>query len=291
MKYLFLFETFIDFTEDKNKSEKKVSNKIDTIYEDDNLSIKVVKSLEASKCISDPQWCSTNSYGFYKHNLSSNLYRFIFKDGYKLRLTWDYLDWDHKSYSDGTHWGQGGTINGDKAYYLHIRPRDEKNPFEFDYNRDDDRKYMVDKIEGIPQKARDAVYKYQDQHKSEKNDLYLKLYKEIEKIKVINITNVKNDVYRIDYSVTLTYLGNKFKVIAYVYPGDRSFSFTLYGSDFEKYFKNRYAFMEEKTINNYLSDKAIEWIKKNDNKEYLKIKSGVPLKDNPYVYIEDQTDE
>lgn len=288
MKHLVLFETFIELPA-KDKNFKKGINKIDTIYEDENLSVKVVKSLQASKSISDPQWCSTTASGFYKHNLTSNLYRFIFKDGYKLRLTWDYLDWD-QNYTSGTHWGAGGTLPGGwRVNYSHIRPRDENHPFEFDYQKYDDRQYMVDKINSIPKKAIEAAHKYQDQHKAEKNSLYLKLYKEIEKIKVINVITKPDTIHQFEYRVMINYLGKEFVLVAYVYSNRKDIEFRFYQTSFEKFFKNRYAFMESKTINEYLSDKTIEWLKLNKNREYLKLR-GVPIIDDE-VYIDDQSED
>jgi len=51
------------------------------------------------------------------------MYRITFSDGYKLRLTWDYIDEEASelgSYSGGTHWGQGGIVYGDKNFMMFL---------------------------------------------------------------------------------------------------------------------------------------------------------------------------
>lgn len=269
MKHLILFEKF---------TESKKNTVI--IYEDDDLVVKLVRTLDSSKKISDPQWCSTSPHGFYYHNLTANMFRFIFSDGYKLRLTWDYLPWDGNSYSGGTHWGQGGTINGEPAFYHNIRPKNEDKPFEFDYHKDDYRQYMVDRITQIPKSAIEAVTKYHKDNERYKTSLYNKLYKEVEKIKVIDVkddekerVNLKYDLY---YNITLLYNNKRYTIPCSYYrpvnsPQDLRFRF--YGTTFIKEFKNKYAFSEEKTISNYLKDKTVEWMKLHDKEEYNKFKS------------------
>jgi len=260
MKHLFLFETFIEF-EKERQSKKETPKNTHLIYSDEEMTIKVVKTLDSSKTISDPQWCSTSSEGFYRHNLTSNMYRFTFKDGYKLRLTWDYYS--------GSTWGQGGVMsNGEKAPYFVISPNDINDPFKFNYKKNDYRQYMVDKIGQIPKEAIDAVYEYQQKHSMEKSALYKGMYKEIEKIIIIGVEKSVDD--RNDfYDINAKYNGSvyKFKMIS-------GFSLWSLGSEFRKDFKNKYALSEIITLRKYIIDKTIEWLKSNNKVLYLQIRSN-----------------
>ncbi len=275
MKHLFLFETFIEFKKER-QSKKETPKNTHLIYSDEEMTIKVVKTLDSSRAVSDPQWCSTRAEGFYKHNLTSNMYRFIFKDGYKLRLTWDYFDWD-QSYSGGTHWGQGGSINGEEASYTTIRPKDESNPFNFDYNKGNDKQFMVNRIKSIPKEAIDDIYKYQELHKKEKLALFNSLYKEIEKIKIIGFEQCKERSYL--YEISAKYDGRiyKFKMTS-------GFSLWSLGSEFRKDFKNKYALSEIITLKKFIIDKTIEWLKSNKKELYLKIKynKDTDSEDSPF---------
>lgn len=259
---IYLFETFIELEKKRGKEILKTEHKkAELIYKDDNLKIYVPKNLEATKKVSDPQWCTNNKSGFYKHNLTSNLYRFHFSDGYMLRLTWDYFD-HMGDYSGGTHWGQGGMYNGERANYCYIRPKDEYHPFEFDYNKGDYRQYMVNKIKEIPQKAKDIVYQYQKDHQKEKLSIFNSMYKEIEKIKILNVKDIE-DKYLYDTIITILYNGKKYDIEL----SKSSFSYSShlmlrFSKEFEKDFKVKYALYDE-TIRSYLYDKIKEWIKKN----------------------------
>ena len=284
MKYLFLFETFIEF-EKERQSKKETPKNTHLIYSDDKMTIKVVKTLDSSKAISDPQWCSTTPDMFYRHNLTANMYRFTFKDGYKLRLTWDYLPLG----GSGTHWGQGGIMpDGKRAYYLFIVPIDINNPFEFNYHKNDDRQYMVDKIKQIPKKAIDAVYEYQKKHSMEKSALYKIMYEEIEKIKVIGFDKKGmsgggwlQNLYDF-YYVKIKYNGKVYKLKVDL----KSFNLWLVSDEFKKDFKNKYVLAEMKALNNYIFDKTIEWLKSNNKELYLKIRynkvKDTNTKDNPF---------
>lgn len=259
MKHLFLFETFIEF-EKERQSKKETPKNTHLIYSDGNLSVKVVKTLDSSRAISDPKWCSTSSGGFYRHNLTSNMYRFIFKDGYKLRLTWDYF------YSDGTHWGQGGSINDKEAFYTYIRPKDENKPFYFDYNKGDERQYMVDRIKSIPKLAIDAICKYQESHKKEKSALFFNLYKEIEKIKIVGFEKCKN------IELELFYLDIKYNGKNYKLKLNSNFSVWHLDEEFRKDFKNKYALSYNGALNGYIFRKTIEWLKSNNKELYLQLR-------------------
>jgi IS1 family transposase len=247
-----LFETFIELEKPKDV-EIKPHKKAELIYKDDNLKIYVPKTLDATTKVSDPNWCTNSKSGFYKHNLTANLYRFHFSDGYMLRLTWDYFDY-MGDYSGGTHWGQGGIKDGQRAWYAYIRPKDESNPFQFNYRKRDDRRYMVDRIKKIPQKAIDSVYKYQKEHQKEKLHLFNSMYKEVEKIKVIGIEKRDSKKYLHDLLVTILYNNKKYQI-----EGSDNGWFR-FSKDFEKDFKSKYA-LYDNSINQYLHDKIKEFMK------------------------------
>jgi hypothetical protein len=278
MKHLISFNSFLNeelFIDVENqKIPKRVTEKVaPTIYKDDNLTVQVARTLDASKIISDPKWCSTTIGGFYKHNLTANLYRLKFKDGYRLRLTWDYMPWDG-SYSGGTHWGCGGQVEDREIWYRHISPRDEQNPFLFDYNKGDERQEMVDRIKTIPKEAIEAIYRYQKQHRLEKNALLSLLYKEVSKIKVIKVSPIESKgSFEIFYEVVISYNSKKYVIHADLekWKDKYELDFRFFGSSFEKEFKNRYAFMEFKALSKQLETEFIEWLKNNNRQEYQKI--------------------
>lgn len=188
-----------------------------TLYKDDNLEIKVAKTLDSAKNQNkDTSWCSSDAYGFYSHNKTANMYRFNFKDGYKLRLTWDYISTDASelgSYSGGTHWGQGGVLNGERQWYAYIRPEDESEPFLFDYKKNDGRQLMVDRIMSIPQKAIDAVHEYQDKHSYEKTANLNKIYNEITNIKLLHCEETLDKWGDPAYLIKVEYKGKKSEFI------------------------------------------------------------------------------
>jgi hypothetical protein len=255
---------FEQFTETKKNSH--------VIYKDKNLTIKIPKTLDASINISDPQWCSVSASGFYKHNLTSNLFRFIFNDGYKLRLTWDYLPWDGHNFSTGTHCGQGGEVDGVKKNYYHIRPKNESEPFKFNYNKGDDRQEMVDRIISISKSAIEMVDKYQKEHNQEKNALYMSMYKDVGKIKVIDVIKQKDHpvYYNAIYDISISYYGKIYKLLCklmgYKY-NDGSISFG-FSKDFKKDFKNKYAFYEHSAIYLHLEDEVIKWLEEHNEEEH-----------------------
>lgn len=284
MKHLFLFETFIEF-EKERQSKKETPKNTHLIYSDEEMTIKVVKTLDSSRAVSDPQWCSSSSEGFYRHNLTSNMYRFTFKDGYKLRLTWDYY-----SESEGnprSTWGQGGVMpNGERAQYFVISPNNINDPFKFNYKKNDYRQYMVDKIGQIPKEAIDAVYEYQQKHSMEKSALYRGMYKEIEKIRIIGVEKSKSSTVPVDdrndfYDINAKYNGRiyKFKMTS-------GFRLWALGSEFRKDFKNKYALSEIFTLEKYIIDKTIEWIKSNNKELYLQIRTNkvkdIDTEDSPF---------
>jgi len=228
-----------------------------TLYQDENLVVKVVKTFEAAvEQGKGTRWCSNNPGGFHSHNLTANMYRFNFKDGFKLRLTWDYITQTASElgqYSGGTHWGQGGIVNGEEKPYHHIRPKDDSHPFDFDYKKVDDRSEMVERIQSIPEKAQESVYDYQEKHSKEKNYQLNTLYKEIEKIKVIDAEKSPTDIYELKIDVTVEYLGKKYIITQYFFE-DGSYYFET--KELGTNFKKRYLDIGS-VLSKYLNDKTM----------------------------------
>ena len=231
-----------------------------TIYKDDNLEIKVSKTLYSAKSQNiNTSWCSSSPQGFYNHNKTANMYRFNFKDGYKLRLTWDYIDSNASelgNYSGGTHWGQGGIINGEKQWYTYIKPEDESEPFLFDYNKNDSRQLMVDRIQSIPQKAIDAVHEYQDKHSYEKTANLNYIYNEINKIKLIDCREGLDKWGDPGYIIVVEYKGNKSEIIFTMEYG----YIRLNTKELDKFISK--SITNSREYVNYLKGKAMELLKK-----------------------------
>ena len=212
---------------------KETESNTPVLYKDDNLEVKVVKTFDACKEQGkDTSWCSNLPVGFYKHNITANMYRFNFNDGYKLRLTWDYIDYSASpdSYAGGTHWGSGGKVNGKQIHYDYIRPEDESEPFLFDYHKNDDRQEMVNRINSIPQEVIDIVHDYQNKSSKEKSGLVNTMYNEISKIKVIDVKITDDSNYPL--LIKVNYNGN-------IYEFKATQSWIYYSKDFEKDFKNK----------------------------------------------------
>lgn len=254
MKILKLFE---EFTETPKNTP--------LLYKDDNLEVKVVKTYDSSRDQGkDTNWCSNQEQGFYAHNKTANMYRFNFKDGYKLRLTWDYITQmasDLGSYSGGTHWGQGGIVDGEKQYYDVFRPEDDSEPFLIDWKSDKKRE-IVDRIQSIPQGAIDAVHRYQDKMSRYKSENLNKLYKEIERIKVISVkeSDRKDDWYKNYLDVTISYLGSEYDLRMYF---NSKYMCGFSSKEFDNAFKHKYA-KYGRELSGYLFDKVMEFCKKNN---------------------------
>jgi len=252
MKFIRLFEEFTETT--KNTP---------LLYKDDNLEVKVVKTYDSSKEQGkDTNWCSNREQGFYAHNKTANMYRFNFKDGYKLRLTWDYITQRAShlgQFSGGTHWGQGGMVDGEEQYYDVFRPEDDSEPFLIDWKSDRKRE-IVDRIQSIPQKAIDDVHQYQQKMSREKSENLNKLYKEIEKIKVIDVkeSDKKHDWYTNCFDITITYLEKEYSLEMYF---DSKHQYYFSSNEFDKSFKHRYV-RYGRELSNYLFDKVMELCKK-----------------------------
>lgn len=258
---------------------KETEKNTPVLYKDDNLEVKVVRTFTSSKEQGkDTSWCSNQPDGFYSHDLTANMYRFIFKDGYKLRLTWDYISWDASAlgkFSGGTHWGQGGEVDGKRKQYLVLRPRDEDKPFDFDYHKNDEKQEMVDRIESIPDDAEFAVYEYQEKHSKDKTSKVNAMYQEIQKVKVIDVKMKPedNDYYFVNLKVILEYLNKKYdadvriKCVNYrEVKGD--IYYDVYTYELYKKFKNVYASRSDE-LEKYIFDKTMEFIKKNNLKNIL----------------------
>lgn len=248
---------------------KETKSNTKTLYKDDNLVVKVVKTfLSCKEHGKDTDWCSNDKYGFYKHNLTANMYRFIFSDGYKLRLTWDYvpLDTSPDQYSGGTHWGSGGVLSRNKKVpYYYIRPRNEENPFFFEHRDYSYRNNMVNYIRQIPQEAIDIVKNYQKEKIKEKDRLVNIMYSEISKISVVDdiehggkdsecVIEYNHKRYNIEYYKRYVSIKTKYNSRKY------DFYFT---NKFMRDFKSEYAFYDTfDTIDKYLSDKLSEFKKR-----------------------------
>lgn len=246
---------------------KETEKNTPILYKDDNLEVKIVKTLDACKEQGkNTGWCSNSAQGFYAHNKTSNMYRFNFKDGYKLRLTWDYITQyasELGSYSGGTHWGQGGVVDGDHKFYDVVRPVDENEPFLFDYKGD---REIIKRIESIPQEAIDIVHKYQEKSSIEKSANLTTGYNEIQKIKFISVERTENSDIDVDgnlYKAIISYNGKKYDIYfncEYYY--GKYFMEVIY-SNLKKDFKNKSVISE---LIEYLRDKFKHYCKNNNIK-------------------------
>lgn len=239
------------------------------LYKDDDIEVKVVKTLDATKQQNkDTSWCSTNKSGFYSHNKTANMYRINFKDGYKLRLTWDYINQGASElghFSGGTHWGQGGVVDGIKLSYDVFRPRENDDPFFIDWQSEKERE-IVNRIQSLPKEAVDAMKEYQNKMTIEKSANLNKLYSEIQKIKVVDVKVGKSHFYESVMSIKVDYNGETYDLnITDDYGRDR---ITIIPNgdycQFIKDFKNKYA-EYDKSLGVYLYDKSKEFLKRNSN--------------------------
>ncbi len=247
---------------------KETERNTPTLYKDDNVEIKVVKTLDSARQQNiNTNWCSSSKIGFGSHDKTANMYRFNFSDGYKLRLTWDYItsDASELGYSGGTHWGQGGIVDGEELSYSVLRPEDESEPFLFDYKKDDYRKIMVDRIESLPQKAINAVHDYQEKNYKEKSEKIINTYKEIEKIKIKDVILENSYDFYNYFNVIVDYKGQSIEFTFSAYKTKKYIS--LNTNKLERSIKNNYIGVG-RTLDNYLIDKISEFCKKNSIKIY-----------------------
>lgn len=263
MKHLKKYQLF-EFVE--------TSSNTPLLYKDDNIEVKVVKTLDATKQQNkDTEWCSTKKAGFYNHNKTANMYRINFKDGYKLRLTWDYIHQSASelgSYSGGTHWGQGGILNGEKQRYDVFRPIDNDDPFYIDWQSEKERE-IVNRIKSLPKDAIDSINEYQNKSSVEKNAILNKLYSEIQKIKIVDANEKDHNYYDKIICVKFKYENDVFKLFLSedsIVEGRKDIDILREG-DYDKFikkFKNKYVEYDE-SLKVYLYDRAKEFLKKNVN--------------------------
>jgi len=246
----------------KRFNELKGIERFDVLFKSDDIEVVVVKSFDSCKEFGkNTGWCSNEKDGFYKHNMTANMYRFIWKDGYKLRLTWDYIQRSasEDQFAGGTHWGSGGLVGDEYIPYKYIRPDDNDEPFYFDYHKGDERQEMVDRIETIPQEMIDAVHKYQNIHSKEKSNNINNLYQDINLIKIVSVKKVDDDDDE-RYKVIIEYKDKEYKIKYNIIFGT---PFIYYSKRFRNVFNN-YAFSgDDKTLENYLIDKIKEYQKEN----------------------------
>lgn len=260
------FHQFINQEIVESLSNEKTPKNTELLYKDDNITVKVAKTFDAVKNLNkDTSWCSTSPSGFYAHNRTANMYRIEFNDGYKLRLTWDYIPQKASElgmFSGGTHWGQGGVVDGEKQWYDVFRPRDEEDPFEIDWQSDKKRE-IVERILSIPDEAKLAMMEYQEKAVRKKVENLNKLYKEIEQVRVISVERIdteKQSWYDQRFKVGITYRGKKYDI---VFNHDDKERYSFDWGKLEKDFKNRY-FRYGKEMATYLYDKVMEFIKNHD---------------------------
>lgn len=257
MRYIKLFEEF----------KGKITEEADIVYKDSNLLIIVPKTPEATKKYSrNTNWCSNNKGGFYCHFPTSNLFRFHFKDGFKLRLTWDYVEWTG-NFSGGTHWGQGGKVGGVEIPYYHIRPKDENDPFHFEYMKEDYRKPMVDRILSIPDEAKRKVIEYQETHSQDKTDVLNSMYEEIQKIKILDVVKDGGKEGSIYLKVKAKNDKEEFSVDVNTYEDG---SFFIYTGSIPS--EKGSSYFGDSGLDKYMFDKIIEWLKKNKKELYTELK-------------------
>ena len=274
MKYLKSYQLFEELMMDleQNKPKSPKYKEMPTLYQDNNLMVKVVKTFAAAEDQGkNTNWCSNSPEGFHSHNLTANMYRFNFKDGYKLRLTWDYITQNASElghFYGGTHWGQGGLVDGVYMPYTIIRPMDDNHPFDFDYKKDDARLELVKRIQSIPEKAQLAVYDYQEKHSKEKTHQLNTLYKEIEKIKVISAKKLPADAfYDLQIEIVVEYKGKKY-TIEEVFYGQEKVNYRFNLNELESNFKKKYLIAGQ-VLSRYLHDKTMACIKKGNDTELI----------------------
>lgn len=246
------------------------------LYKDDNIEVKVSKTFKSSREQNrNTSWCSSAPGPFYAHNRTSDMFRINFPDGYKLRLTWDFIEQrasELGSYSGGTHWGQGGVVDGERQFYDVLRPRDNEDPFSIDWTSDKKRE-IVDRIKMIPDEAKLAMMEYHDKSSREKSEVLKDLYRQIEKIKVVGVKPIvdEHSYYNNSAEITVKYLDNNY-TIRVNWNDKKSVSIEL--SELDGKLKNKYAKFGRE-LSGYIYDKMMEFTKK--NKIDLKINESLEI--------------
>jgi len=253
----FLLEYFVD---DQEKNKKKA--KFDYLYNDEDMVIVAIKNFNACKEYGkDTNWCSNYEVAFRFHSQTANMYRVIFKDGYKLRLTWDYIErsaaLSKNNFVGGSHWGSGGIVSNTAIEYTFIRPRNNNEPFLFDFNSEENANKieLVRRIEAIPQEAIDAVHDYQEKHSKEKDFNIKKTYEEVRKISIIDIKKINE----FQFKITIEYKYKYYKLTIDNYDSD---IYVEYPRDFKKVYKFATNDMFS-ILDKYINDKVKDFKKKN----------------------------
>lgn len=227
------------------------------LYKDDNIEVKVAKTAKASKNQNkNTYWCSSSPGPFYAHNRTADMFRINFSDGYKLRLTWDFIQQEASelgAYSGGTHWGQGGIVDGKELYYDVLRPRDNEDPFNIDWQSDKKRE-IVDRIKMIPDDAVLKMMEYHEKSSREKSEILIDLYNKISKIKILSVEPGESYTSYDSFKVTVDYLNKKYEIELVIYK-DHDYCFVKLGK-LEKDLKNKYANFG-KEISTYIRDKVV----------------------------------
>ena len=140
---------------------------------------------------------------------------------------------------------------------------DDSETFLIDWQSDKKRE-IVDRIQSIPQEAIDKVHQYQDKMSRYKSENLNKLYKEIEKIKVISVKESDNkedyDWYNNYLDVTISYLGSEYDLKMYF---NNKTTCGFNSDEFDKVFKHKYS-KYGRELSSYLFDKVMELCKKNN---------------------------
>jgi hypothetical protein len=125
----------------------KYSNQVDTVYRSPELVVLAPKNSKiAAKYSHGTNWCSQTSQGFCAHRTEEVLFRFLFKDGTKLRL-------NVRNGGAVGHWG--GPPIKNFHYPVTTFSRDIRN-----IKTDGFPTKLVNKIKSIPDDAAQAVIEY-----------------------------------------------------------------------------------------------------------------------------------
>ena len=160
MKYIKLFEVH----------KEDLKKEVDIIYRDENLVCLVPKTQRAS-CVygQGTRWCTKSKDGFESHK-DSIMFRFIFKNKYKLRLTYNengLSDWSDRS---GNSYFEEMNIDKNKLFFI---SKDDINAYHHWRNKYDPTgsktKLLVKYIKSIPKKCQSAIINYIDNKENYSN--------------------------------------------------------------------------------------------------------------------------
>lgn len=252
MRFIKLFEEY---------TKQEIKEQTDILYKDKNLIVLVVKTPVSSDIYGkNTNWCSVNDPGmFHEHNVCGNLFRILFKDGYKLRLTWDYMDEHH------THWGQGGKVNGVKLSYTYLRCKDPLNPFFMEYDKNDNRQELANRINSLPKDAIEAIKKYHRNISVDKDKIANSINHKIHNMKVLDFIEPEDGEYK--YMCELLIGGEEFVIELYK-SHDRFIAASNKGSDFRLKYPQILTRLHSRYFEETLKEKIFKYLEKN-NRELL----------------------